>query len=66
MGMLLCEQIFYKYIRYSVTITLQIEKYSLGFAHIGPDTPCQIKFEYGIITRQRFLTTLSVSKASSC
>ena len=30
---------FYKYRRYSVTITLQIQKYSLGFAHIGPDAP---------------------------
>ena len=38
---------FYKYRRYSVTITLQIEKYSLSFANIGPDAPWQIKFEYG-------------------
>ena len=30
---------FYQYKRYSVTITLQIEKYSLSFAHIGPDAP---------------------------
>ena len=30
---------FYKYRRYSVTITLQIEKYSLGFAHIGHGDP---------------------------
>ena len=30
---------FYKYRRYSVIITLQIEKYSLSFAHIGPDAP---------------------------
>ena len=30
---------FYKYRRYSVTITLQIEKYSLSFAHIGHGDP---------------------------
>ena len=30
---------FSKYRRYSVTITLQIEKCSLSFAHIGPDSP---------------------------
>ena len=30
---------FYKYSRYSVRIPLQIEKYSLSFAHIGPDAP---------------------------
>ena len=30
---------FYKYRRYSVTITLQVEKYSLSFAHIGNDAP---------------------------
>ena len=26
-------------IRYSDTITLQIEKYSFSFAHVGPDAP---------------------------
>ena len=30
---------FYKYRRYSLTITLQIEKYSLSFSNIGPDAP---------------------------
>ena len=35
---------FYKYRRYSVTITLQIEKYSLSCAHIGHDAQWKIKF----------------------
>ena len=30
---------FYNYRPYYVTITLQIEKYSLSFAHVGPDAP---------------------------
>ena len=35
---------FYKYRRYTVTITLQVEKYSLSFSHIGHDAPWKIKF----------------------
>ena len=30
---------FYNFRPYYVTITLQIEKYSLSFAHVGPDAP---------------------------
>ena len=30
---------FYNYRPYYVTITLQIEKDSLSFAHVGPDAP---------------------------
>ena len=30
---------FYKYRRYSVTITLQIEQYSLSFSHVGSGCP---------------------------
>ena len=33
-----CDQ-FYNYRPYYVIITLQIEKYSLSFAHVGPDAP---------------------------
>ena len=33
---------FYNYRPYYVTITLQIEKYSLSFAHVGPDAPWKI------------------------
>ena len=39
MKLVRCFDQFYKYRRYSVTITLQIQKHSLGFAHIGPDAP---------------------------
>ena len=35
---------FYNYRPYYVTITLQIEKYSLSFAHVGPDAPWKIEF----------------------
>ena len=35
---------FYNYKPYYVTITLQIEKKSLSFAHVGPDAPWKIEF----------------------
>ena len=35
---------FYNYRPYYVTITLQIETYSLSFAHVGPDAPWKIEF----------------------